>query len=144
MLKTRNVLTALVVLVLGLWAFTSFGSSGENKSGRTNPPPKRPAAKYLTGDLNYSLVWKPTAAEGGPSMARLSGALDTTTNLNPFWYAFTAPSGTALRVKAVALIGKGQQPGWLECWFYDHRGNLLDHAGPTDAINGCSVKGVVP
>jgi hypothetical protein len=143
MLKTRNVILGLVILLaLGL-GWSRLGGESGNKSGRTGAQMTIPRSQR-GGNLNYMLAWTPTGAEGGPLIVRLSGNVDTTSTNNPFYYQFKVPSGTVLRVKAVALVGEDQQRGWLECAFFDAQGELLVHAGPTDAINGCTVKGVAP
>jgi hypothetical protein len=143
MVKTRNVVIGLVVLMAAALGVSRYGGESGNKSGRTNEPMTLPRGQR-SGDLNYMLVWKPTAEDGGPELVALSGAVNATTNRNPYHYSFAAPSGTTLRVTAKAVVGPGKQRGWLECAFFDRDGKLLAHGGPTDAINGCSVKATAP
>lgn len=144
-MRTRTTVAAVLLLLAAGWAFARYGGESGNKSGRTTHHKITLPRNQRNGDLNYMLVWTPTAANGGPALVRLTGAADATTiddnsANNPTFRSYNVRPGATVRITARALVGTDQAPGWLECALFDRNGTLLSHGGPTDQLSGCSVK----
>jgi hypothetical protein len=151
MLKTRNVVLALLVLFGVYMAVHKIGPNQRQDSrqqyGRqsTKYDPMKHDKDKIGDGLNYRMVWSPTADKGGPARVHVDwGSSGYVTNWQPYWHTFPTNTGAVVRVTATAIIGRGQAAGWIEAWMFDQEGNQLDHCGPTDAKSGCHVVGTHP
>ena len=152
MIKVRNFLIAIVVIIVGgaiLARQSNWGSNphaGGRQYGRqpVYDPLKHDKSKLIDG-LNYRMLWEPDGDHGGPDQVFVDwGQGPRPTMENPYWRVFPVAKGTPMTVRAHQAKQKGRAPGWIEAWFIDKDGKLLDHCGPTDALQGCGVHATAP